>query len=133
MPESKVRFRVTEVCGSANLESSIDLEYMRFNEAMDIYCDLKDELSVRKFLSPAVQGVLMKLSDDLPDMNIDFFPGFVMIVSSYDFFEGVDRFKLDENTYDFQEKIKPGIDKIEQFREYIRNEFSQVQKYNDNY
>lgn len=133
VPESKVRFRITEVCGDDDLNTHIKLEYGALNKAVDVYCDSKDELAVRRFLSPAVQEVVMQLSKDLGGMHLDLYPGFVMIITSHDFLDKVSEIELDEQAPRFLELVRPAGDRIERFRKYLTDGVNKIQKYNDNY
>lgn len=133
MPESRVRFRITEVGGRAGLEEDIKLEYEELNKLVDIYCDSQDELAVRQFLSPAVQEIIVELSKEFSEMVLDFYPGFVLVGTSHDFFEKIDGVELDKHASRFKEIIQPAIDCIETFRIFIGQEIKKIQKYNDDY
>ena len=132
MPESKVHFRITEN-GDTGYDTQIKLEYGALNKAVNVGCNSKDELAVRQFLSPAVQEILMKMSDDWSDMHIDFCPGLVLIVTNNDFLDKVVGIELDENTSRFMESVKPVGDLIEQFRVSLAEGLDKIKKYNDNY
>lgn len=129
--ESKVRFRITEVGGDAGMDSHIKLEYGALNKAVDIYCDEKDELAVRQFLSPAVQEKIMGLSDDIDGMHLDFYQGLVLIITNHDFLDDVSGIELNKNTANFMESVRPAGDRIEKFRNYLIKCFKQIRKYND--
>ncbi len=133
IPECRIRFRISEIGEDDGLKRHIKLEYEKLNKAVDVYCGPQDELKVRQFLSPAVEEVIMELSKELPDMLLDFYPGFVLIVTSHDFFSEVGGLKLNKEAPRFKELVQPAIDLIEQFRTFIGTEFNQIQKYNDNY
>ena len=133
LPESKVRFRISETNGDAGLDTHIALEYGALNKEVDIYCDAKDELTVRQFLSPAVQEVVMEMSNDLSEMHIDFYPGLVLIVTDHDFLDRVVGIELDENTSHFEKAVKPAEDLIEGFRGTLLGSIDKIKKYNDNY
>lgn len=133
MPESKVRFRISETNGDAGMDTHIKLEYGALNKAVNVYCDAKDELTVRQFLSPAVQEVIMKLSNDIDSMHVDFYPGLVLIVTNNDCFERVGEIELDEHTSRFAESVRPAGDLIEQFRSILAEGLDKIKKYNDNY
>ena len=95
VPESTTRFRITESRGKDGLDESLSFEYAAFNKAVNVYCDDRDELAIRQFLSPAVLEVALKLSDDLSDLVIDFYPGHVLLTTKHDFLDGLSGVKLD--------------------------------------
>ena len=131
MPESKTHFRITEIGGDAGTDSHIKFEYDALNKATDIYCNAKDELAVRQFLSPAVQEEIMNLSNNISGMHFDFYPGLALIITNYDFFDEVSAIELDKHTANFMENVRPAEDKIEKFRNRIVKSFKQIRKYND--
>lgn len=131
VPELKVRFRVTETEGDGGLGARIELEYNALNKAVNIYCDPDDELQVRKFLSPAVQEVMMLMSDRIGGMHIDFYPGFMMIITKEDFLSGVHEIELDRQATRFLELIEPAVNRIETFRTSLADGIAQMRKYND--
>ena len=132
MPESKVYFRITEN-GNTGYDTKIKLEYGALNKAVNVGCNSKDELAVRQFLSPAVQEIIMKMSDNWSDMHIDFCPGLVLVVTNNDFLDKVGEIELDENAPHFMESVKPAGDLIEQFRAPLVDCLDKIKKYNDNY
>lgn len=132
MPESKVHFRITEN-GSTGYDTNIKLEYGELNKAVNIGCNAKDELTVRQFLSPAVQEIVMKMSNDWADMHMDFYPGLVLVVTDNDFLDQVVEIELDENATRFSESVRPAGDLIEQFRAALVESLDKIKKYNDNY
>lgn len=131
VPEAKARFRITEIGGDAGLDSDIKLEFGELNEALDIYCDAKDELAIRQFLSPAVQEVILGLSQELPGMLIDFYSGFMLLVSKKNFFGEFETVSLNNEASHFMERIEPAIKNIESFRVWLSEEVDRVRKYND--
>src|SRR3989344_6212129 len=104
MPESKAHFRITEN-GNTGYDTKIKLEYGELNKAVNVGCNAKDELAVRQFLSPAVQEIVMKMSDDWSDLHIDFYPGLVLVVTNNDFLDKVGEIELDENATHFIESV----------------------------
>ena len=132
MPESKVHFRITEN-GNTGYDTHIKLEYGELNKAVNVGCNSKDELAIRQFLSPAVQEVVMKMSNDWSDMHIDFYPGLVLVVTENDFLDKVGEIELDENTSRFAESVRPAGDLIEGSRVALVEGLDKIKKYNDNY
>ena len=132
MPESKVHFRITEN-GGTGYDTKIKLEYGELNKAVNVGCSSKDELAVRQFLSPAVQEVVMQMSNDWSDMHIDFYPSLVLVVTNNDFIDKVGEIELDENATRFSESVKPAGDLIEGFRTTLAEGLDKIKKYNDNY
>ena len=133
MPESRIRFRITETGGNPGFNKEMKLEYGALNKAVNVYCDAADELAARQFLSPAVQETVMAFSDWLPSLMLDFYPGFVMLVTAHDPFGELGGISFDENTPRFQETLKPGIDHLVGIVSGIDEKLRQVAKYNDNY
>ncbi len=131
VPESTTRFRITESRGKDGLDESLSFEYAAFNKAVNVYCDDRDELAIRQFLSPAVLEVALKLSDDLSDLVIDFYPGHVLLTTKHDFLDGLSGVKLDETTSTFEERLRPGLETLEGFRTYIDDRLNAIRKYND--
>ncbi|OGZ96910.1 MAG: hypothetical protein A3I44_01095 [Candidatus Sungbacteria bacterium RIFCSPLOWO2_02_FULL_51_17] len=132
MPESKVHFRIAENSGT-DFDTTIALEYGALNKAMNIGCNAKDELAVRQFLSPAVQEVIMKLSEDCAGLHMDFYPGLVLVVTENNFLDAVKEITLDKNARRFAETIKPAGDLIERFGGALVEGLDKIRKYNDNY
>lgn len=133
MPESKARFRITEICGDAGMDAHIKLEYNALNKAVNVYCESKDELAVRQFLSPAVQETVMRLSNDIDDMHLDFYPGLVLIAAGEDFLNKVVEIELDGQAPRFLELVRPAGNRIDEFRTRLTESFDKIRKYNDNY
>ncbi len=132
MPESKVHFRITEN-GGTGYDTKIKLEYGELNKAANVGCNSKDELAVRQFLSPAVQEIVLKMSNDWSDMHVDFYPGLVLVITNNDFLDKVSEIELDENATHFSESVKPAGDLIEGFRTTLVEGLDKIKKYNDNY
>jgi hypothetical protein len=132
MPESKVHFRITEN-GNTGYDTEIRLEYGALNKAVNVGCNSKDELAVRQFLSPAVQEIIMRMSNDWSDMHIDFYPGLVLVVTNNNFLNEIGEIELDENAPRCMESVKPAGDLIEQFRGSLAENLDKIKKYNDNY
>ncbi|MBI2030401.1 hypothetical protein HYT05_02155 [Candidatus Kaiserbacteria bacterium] len=130
-PESKVRFRISETHGDGGLDTRISLEYGALNKAMSVYCDKKDHLEVTKFLSPAVQEVLMRASEGINGLHLDFYPGFAMVTTGEDFLDGLISIELDDRTMNFSEAIRPTGERIEGFLAAITDCLEKVKKYND--
>src|SRR3989344_7888645 len=120
VPESKTRFRITEIGGDAGLDSSMKLEYADLNKAVDIYYKAEEELQVKQFLSPVVQEALMNLSNDFPDMLLDFYPGMALLATSHDLFGNFYEVSLDENAPKFLEAVKPVGERIDSAINSIR-------------
>lgn len=132
MPESKVHFCITEN-GGTGYDTKIKLEYGELNKAVNVGCNSEDELAVRQFLSPAVQEIVMQMSNDWANMHIDFYPGLVLVVTHNDFLDKVGEIELDENATRFAEFVKPAGDLIEGFRATLAESLDKIKKYNDNY
>ena len=75
----------------------------------------------------------MKMSNDLSEMHIDFYPGLVLVVTNNDFLDKVGGIELDKNTVRFMESVKPTGDLIEQFKRVLVEGLDKIKKYNDNY
>jgi len=131
MPEAQVRIRVSETEKTHSSDRSIRLEYGALNKAAEISCRESEELEARKFLSPAVQEVLMMFSEGLPGMHLDVFPGHVLIVSELKFLDHPPRIKLNCDGAGFESRIAPWIEDVETFRATVDDGLSRIAKYND--
>ena len=131
MPEAQVRIRISETEKAHGSDSSIRLEHGALNKAADISCRKSDELEARKFLSPAVQEVLMMFSEGLPKMHLDVFPGHVLILSELEYLAGPPRIKLNRDGAGFESRIGPWIDGVETFRTTVDDGLRRIAKYND--
>lgn len=133
MKESRARFRVTELDDSGNFDKKIRLEYGKLNKSVNVYCNSKDEMEVIKFLSPAVQEEILKMSDGLSGMQVDFYDGFVFIATENDLFGDLRGVRLDENTFAYEETIKPSLVHLDNSVRYFGAALAVIKKYNDNY
>ena len=131
MSESRIRLRITETGSADGLENSIRLEYGALNKAVDMYCRAADELEAQQFLSPAVQEIVMKFSESLPGMQLDFYPGHVLLVSALDFLDGAQGIRLNRNGAGFEKRLQPWIDEVESFRTNVDDGLRGIAKYND--
>ncbi|MCG8470068.1 MAG: hypothetical protein MJB57_17980 [Gemmatimonadetes bacterium] len=130
VPESKTRFRLMEG-KSAGFEEKLNFEYAAFDRALNVYCDAADELAVRQFLSPAVLEIGLGLARDFRQVALDFFPGYVLILSGDDFLAGLRDTKIDDETALFDRRLTPGLDRVEAFRRSLSERIDEMRKYND--
>lgn len=131
MPESKKRFRITETGENPGFAAEMDTNYAELEKAVNIFHDPGDEQEIRKFLSPAVLRVLMEMSDAIGAMVLDFYPGFVMIMTEDDFTDHLYEIELNRNTSGFAEAASSFIADIENFRSRIADGIAGIAKYND--
>lgn len=128
VPESKVRFRISEVGGGFGKQ--VELESAVFNNAVDVSCDGSDEAEVVKFLSPAVIVAMEEFFANLDGVVLDFYPG-MLLVGTEENFLGDGSVTLDKNAPQFEERIKSFGEGIEKFRAYIDGAVNTFRKYND--
>lgn len=129
MAESKVRFRITETEGNDGLDSQMNLEFAQLNKAVNVYYDSKDELAVKKFLSPAVEEIVMGLSDKIDGMSIDFFHGFILVMSKEEIFDDINGIHLDGNAPRFIDRLPEMFGNVENFRFLIADGIAKICKY----
>ncbi|MDO8599236.1 MAG: hypothetical protein Q7S02_03955 [bacterium] len=128
VPESKVRFRISEVGGSFG--KRVELESAAFNDAVGISCDPADEAEVVKFLSPAVIVAMQEFFANLDGVVLDFYPGMLLVGTEHDFL-GNGSVTLDEHAPQFESQLTHFGDGIEQFRSCIDGAVTTFRKYND--
>ncbi len=128
VPESKVRFRISEVGGGFG--KRVELESGAFNDAVGVYCDPADEAAVVKFLSPAVILAMQEFFANLDGVILDFYPGMLLVGTHHDFL-GDGSVTLDEHAPQFEVKLTHFGDGIERFRSFVDAAVNTFRKYND--
>lgn len=128
VPESKVRFRISEVGGSFG--KRVELESAAFNDAVGVYCDPADEAAVVKFLSPAVILAMQEFFANLDGVVLDFYPGMLLVATEHDFL-GDGSVTLNEHAPQFETRLARFGDGIERFRSTIDGAVDTFRKYND--
>ena len=73
----------------------------------------------------------MELTNNIPDMVLDFYQGFVLIGTTYDFMERVGSITLNDKAGNFKEIAAPAIERMEAFRTLIGSVFNRIREYND--
>lgn len=128
VPESRVRFRISEVGGGFG--KCLQLESAAFNAAVGVYCDPVDEAAVVQFLSPAVIVAMEEFFANFRGVVLDFYPGMLLVGTAEDIL-GDGSVTLDERAPQFESKLAHFGDRTEQFRSTVDAAVNTFRKYND--